>query len=334
VIRFLQLTPGEDARDVQAAIDRVVTRGWFILGPEVDAFEQEFATASGASYGIGVGTGTDALALALRALGIGPGDEVITSPLSAAFSALAIMMVGARPVFADIDPDRLTIDPDAIAAAVTPSTAAIMPVHLYGQAADMPAILRVAERHNLAIVEDCCQAHLATCGGKPVGSFGPLAAFSFYPTKNLGALGDAGAVVTDDAAIADELRRLLSRKLAHLDAWNARRRELAAYYLQELADAPVTLPAVVDEAGRVWHVFVVLAEDREAFRASLLDRGVETLIHYPEPIHRQPAYTSLAGELPLTVSEHVCARVVSLPLYAELTDAEAEQVVEAVLFNL
>jgi len=179
VIPFLQLTPGEDAAAVRDAVDRVIARGWFVLGPELEAFESEFAAACGAAGAAGVGTGTDALAIGLRALGVGPGDEVITPPLSAAYTALAIMMVGARPVFADIDPDRLTLDPGAAAAAVTPRTAAIMPVHLYGQPADMAALAAVAARHNLAIVEDCCQAHLATCDGRPVGSFGAAAAYSF-----------------------------------------------------------------------------------------------------------------------------------------------------------
>src|SRR5689334_15585375 len=189
-VPFLELRPQEDRPDVDAAITRVIGRGWFVLGPELDAFEHAFARATGAAHTIGVGTGTDAIALALRGLGIGAGDEVITSPLSAAFSALAIVMAGATPVFADIDPDRLTVDPQSIAAAVTPRTRAIMPVHLYGQAADMPAIMAVADRHGLAVVEDCCQAHLASCTGRPVGSFGAAAAYSFYPTKNLGALGD------------------------------------------------------------------------------------------------------------------------------------------------
>jgi dTDP-4-amino-4,6-dideoxygalactose transaminase len=198
VISFLRLTLGEDAVAVTEAIARVVSRGWFILGPELEAFEQEFAGASGVAHAVGVGTGTDALAIALRALGIGPGDEVITSPLSAAYSSLAIMMAGARPVFADIDPDRLTIDARAIEAAVTPRTAAIMPVHLYGQAADMTAILAIAARHNLAVIEDCAQAHLARSEGRQVGTMGVAGALSFYPTKNLGALGDAGAVITND----------------------------------------------------------------------------------------------------------------------------------------
>ncbi len=208
MIPFLQLTPGEDSRPVREAIDGVINRGWFVLGPELDVFEKEFAAAVSAPHAIGVGTGTDAIAIALRALGIGAGDEVITSPVSAAYSALAVMMAGARPVFADVDPDRMTIDPDAVAAAITPRTVAILPVHLYGQAADMIAIARVAQRHNLAIVEDCCQAHLATCGGQPVGSFGAAAAYSFYPTKNLGALGDGGAMTTPDASVAVRAKRL------------------------------------------------------------------------------------------------------------------------------
>src|SRR5262245_45891777 len=249
-IPFLSLVPGDDAADVRAAIDRVIARGWFVLGPEVDAFEREFAAASGAAHAIGVGNGTDAIALTLRALGIGAGDEVITSPLSAAFSALAVMMTGARPVFADVDPDRLTIDPRRIEDAVSPRTRAILPVHLYGQAADMAAIERIAVKHGLAIVEDCCQAHLAACNGRAVGTIGLAGAFSFYPTKNLGALGDGGAVVTNDRALADRLRRLrnggqsshyrhdefgvnsrldelqaaiLRARLAYLPRWTARR---------------------------------------------------------------------------------------------------------------
>ena len=207
-IPFMSLVPGEDAGIIRQAIDRVIQRGWFILGPELAAFEDEFARASGAAHAIGVGTGTDAIALTLRALGIGPGDEVITTPLSAAYSALAIMMAGATPVFADIDPRRLTVDPDAIESAITPRTAAILPVHLYGQPADMVRIAAIAVRHGLALIEDSCQAHLATCEGRPVGSFGAAAAFSFYPTKNLGALGDAGAITTSDATLADKLKRV------------------------------------------------------------------------------------------------------------------------------
>jgi len=354
MIPFLDLKPGVDAADVRAAIDRVVARGWFVLGPELEAFEREFAAASGAAHAVGVGTGTDALALALRALGVGPGDDVITAPLSAAYSALAIMMVGARPVFADLDPDRLTLDPRAAAAAITPRTKAIMPVHLYGQPADMKAIAQVAERHRLVIVEDCCQAHLATCQGRPVGSFGAAAAYSFYPTKNLGALGDGGAVTTGDAGIASHLRRLrnggqsdryhhlefgvnsrldemqaaiLRARLAWLPRWTGDRRSLAAEYRRRLAGAPVTVPREHDP-GHVYHLFPVLSPERDALQAHLKARGVETLIHYPIPVPRQPA---VAAERPgaCPVADRICAEVLSLPLYPGLAPQAVEEVATA-----
>jgi dTDP-3-amino-3,4,6-trideoxy-alpha-D-glucose transaminase len=207
-VPFMDLRPREDAADVEAAIRRVVDRGWFVLGPEVEAFEAEFAKASGARHAVGVGTGTDAIALILKGLGFGHGDEVVTTPLSAAYTALAPMMIGMRPVFADLDPDRLTLDPKAVEAAIGPRTVAIMPVHLYGQPADLPAIAAIARRHGLALVEDCCQAHLATCAGRPVGIESVAAAWSFYPTKNLGALGDGGAITTNDAELAARLKRL------------------------------------------------------------------------------------------------------------------------------
>jgi dTDP-3-amino-3,4,6-trideoxy-alpha-D-glucose transaminase len=355
VIPFLQLTPGEDAAQVRSAIERVVTRGWFILGPELEAFEREFAAACGMGHAVGVGTGTDALALALRGLGIGPGDEVITSPLSAAFSALAIVMAGARPVFVDIDEERLTIDPRAIAAAVTPATAAIMPVHLYGQPADMKAIVDVASRYNLAIVEDCCQAHLATCDGAPVGSFGVAAAFSFYPTKNLGALGDGGAIVTNDPALAARTARLrnggqaeryehrelgvnsrldemqaaiLRERLAMLPRWTERRRALAAGYRAALRDVTtIRVPPEFDR-GHVYHLFPVRSTAREALREHLRASGVETLIHYPIPISRQPA---LASEHPADcpITTKVCAEIFSLPLYPSLDDRAVTHVAAA-----
>jgi dTDP-4-amino-4,6-dideoxygalactose transaminase len=354
VIPFLHLRPGEDAADVQAAMTRVVERGWFVLGPELENFEKAFAHACGAAHAIGVGTGTDAIALALRALGIGPGDEVVTAPLSAAFSALAIMMTGARPVFADIDPERLTMDPRATAAAITPRTRAIMPVHLYGQAADMPAFAEIAARHNLPIVEDCCQAHLATCAGRPVGSFGAAAAYSFYPTKNLGALGDGGAITVNDAALAAKLRRLrnggqtdryrhaefgvnsrldeiqaaiLRARLAWLPKWTARRRQLAAEYRAELAGTDIIVPPECDP-GHVYHLFPVLSERRDAVREALQARGVETLIHYPIPIPRQPALAAYdPAECPVT--DRVCAQVLSLPLHQGMTRETVHAVVSA-----
>jgi dTDP-4-amino-4,6-dideoxygalactose transaminase len=355
VIGFLQLTPGEDAPAVQDAIARVVARGWFILGPELEAFEQEFALACGAPLAAGVGTGTDALAIGLRALGIGPGDEVITSPLSAAYSALAIMMAGARPVFADIDPDRLTLDPRAAAAAVTPRTAAIMPVHLYGQAADMSAIADVARRHNLTIVEDCCQAHLATCAGRPVGSDGAVAAYSFYPTKNLGALGDGGALTTNDPALLARVKRLrnggqtdkyrhdefgvnsrldevqaavLRARLPLLRGWTERRRALAHRYREALngIDAVMVPPQL--DAGHVYHLFPVRSTARDDLQAHLRAAGIETLIHYPIPIPHQPALaTEQPAECP--VATRVCREVLSLPLYPSLPEAAVVEVAAA-----
>ncbi|HSL23021.1 MAG TPA: DegT/DnrJ/EryC1/StrS family aminotransferase [Vicinamibacterales bacterium] len=353
---FLQLRPAEDAAAVQAAIARVIERGWFVLGPELEAFETEFAGACGLPLAVGVGTGTDAIALALRALGIGPGDEVITTPLSAAYSALAIMMAGARPVFADIDPDRLTLDPDAAAAAVTPRTAALLPVHLYGQAADMEAIAAVAGRHNLAVVEDCCQAHLATCAGRPVGAFGAAAAFSFYPTKNLGALGDGGGVTTADAQLAERVRRLrnggqtdryhhaepgvnsrldeiqaavLRARLPFLPGWTRVRRTLAAAYREALRDArSVRVPAQRD-AGHVYHLFVVRAGQRQRLQGHLIERGIETLVHYPVPIPRQPAMAGVDPD-PCPRADRVCDEILSLPLHPGLTEADVERTAAAI----
>ena len=343
-VPFLELRPQEDRPDVEAAIARVIGRGWFVLGPELEAFEHAFARATGAALAVGVGNGTDAIALALRALDIGPGDEVITAPLSAAFSALAIMMAGATPVFADVDSDRFTVDPRAVEAAVTPRTRAIMPVHLYGQAADMPAIMDIAARHGLTVIEDCCQAHLATCAGRPVGSFGAAAAYSFYPTKNLGALGDGGAITVNDAALDARLRRLrnggqteryqhgefgvnsrldemqaaiLSARLAWLPKWTAERRALAAEYRRRLADAPIAVPPELD-AGHVYHLFPVRSARRAAVQAHLKTRGIETLVHYPVPLTRQPALAASARR-PCPVADLVCAEVFSLPLHPGMT---------------
>lgn len=357
-IPFVSLTPADDAAAVRHAIDRVVASGWFVLGPEVEAFEAEFAAASGAPHAVGVGTGTDAIALTLRALGVGPGDEVITTPLSAAYTALAVMMIGARPVFADIDPVRLTIDPDEIALAITPRTRAILPVHLYGQSANMSAIETIAAAHGLPVVEDCCQAHLASADGRPVGTIGVAGAFSFYPTKNLGALGDGGAVVTRDAALADRIRRLrnggqtdryrhetfgvnsrldelqaaiLRARLPLLPSWTLKRRALASTYRAALADTAIGVPPECD-AGHVYHLFVVRGRDRAAraaLQAQLATRGIETLVHYPVPIPRQPA---LAGTAPADcpVAARVCDEVLSLPIYPGLADADVARVAAAV----
>jgi dTDP-3-amino-3,4,6-trideoxy-alpha-D-glucose transaminase len=359
-VPFLSLRPGDDRPAIDGAIARVIDRGWFILGPELQAFEQELAAASGTADAVGVGTGTDALSLILRGLGIGPGDEVITTPLSAAYSALAIMATEAHPVFADIDPARLTLDPRAVEAAITPRTAAIMPVHLYGQPADMTAILAIAGRHGLAVVEDACQAHLGTCEGRPVGSMGAAGALSFYPTKNLGALGDGGAVLTNDRGLADRIRRLrnggqssryhhdefgvnsrldemqaaiLRARLTRLPAWTARRRVLAARYRAGLT--PIVTAAAAagrtlvvppeHDAGHVYHLFPLLSGERDALRARLETEGIETLIHFPVPIPRQPA---LASEEPADcpVANRICNEVLSLPLHPDIGDAVVDDV--------
>ena len=352
---FNVLRPGDERDALAAAIARVIDSGWFVLGPEVAAFESEFATATGAQHAVGVNTGTDAIALALRALDIGAGDEVITSPLSAAYTALAIDMAGARPVFADLDPERLTLDPDAVEAAVTSRTRALVPVHLYGQPADMDRLSAVAARHGLAVVEDACQAHLATHRGEPLGRGSVAAAYSFYSTKNLGALGDGGAITTDDAALAARLKRLrnggqtsryhhaergvnsrldelqaaiLRAKLPRLAAATETRRRLAAEYRARLHTPAVQVPREFD-AGHVYHLFPVLVADREGFQRHMRDAGIETLIHYPVPIPRQPAAAAWTpAQCP--IADRVCESVVSLPLYPSLSAAALAEVAAAV----
>ena len=353
-VPFNALTPAEDAADVKAAIDRVLSSGWFVLGPEVEAFEAEFAAASRVPHAVGVGTGTDAITLILRALDIGPGDEVVTAPLSAAFSALAIMMAGARPVFADVDPERLTLDPRNVEAALTSRTRAIMPVHLYGQAAEMRPLEALASRHNLALIEDAAQAHLATSDGRPVGTIGIAAATSFYPTKNLGAAGDGGAVLTRDAQLAARVKRLrnggqssryrhdefgvnsrldemqaaiLRARLHYLPAWTARRRAIAARYRAALQGADINVPREFD-SGHVYHLFPVLTAERDRFQSHMKQRGVETLIHYPLAIGRQPALAAASPAM-CPIADQLCSQVVSLPMYPGLKDSAVIIVAEA-----
>ena len=345
--------------ELEDAFSTVLGRGRFIGGPALERFETEFASYCGAGHAVGLNSGTDAIALALRGLGIGRGDEVITAANTCVATVTGIVASGATTVLADVDEETWTLDPGSAAGAITERTRALVPVHLYGQPADLRPLAELARAHGLKLVEDAAQAHGAEYGGKRPGTLGDAAAYSFYPTKNLGALGDAGAVVTSDAELAERLRMLrshgerpdargiavspgvnsrldevqaevLARRLARLDEGNARRRQLASLYRAELDGADVVLP--VEAPGRVhaWHLFVVLSPDREAFRARLRERGIETLVHYPQPIHRQAAYADLGGRVPLPVSERLCEQVVSLPLYPELTDGEAEQVIAAV----
>jgi dTDP-4-amino-4,6-dideoxygalactose transaminase len=347
---FIDLHPGEDASAVTAAIARVVDSGWFVLGPEVEAFETEFASACGSPAAVGVGNGTDAITLALRALGVGPGDEVIIPAMTAAFTGLAVVAAGARPRIVDVEPDALTLDASACAAAVNSRTKAIVPVHLYGQPADMDAIRRVADRHALAIVEDCCQAHLATGHGVPVGTRSHAGAFSFYPTKNLAALGDGGAVITGDRALADRVRRLrnggqrdryhhedpgvnsrldelqaavLRARLPLLAGWTARRRELAALYRRELPGGLQPVPE--RDAGHVYHLFPVRASARDALAAHLATAGIGTLVHYPVPLSAQRAFAAYEpDECP--VAARAAAELLSLPLHPRLEAADVSRV--------
>jgi dTDP-4-amino-4,6-dideoxygalactose transaminase len=343
--------------EIQAAIDRVLNHTAFILGPEVSLFEEDFAAYCGARYAVGVDSGVSALELGMRALGIGPGDEVITPAHSFIASSSAISFTGARPVLVDVDPVTYNIDPYEVRRSITPRTRAVMPVHLYGQPADMDAILEVAEAYGLWVIEDACQAHGARYKGRRVGSLGHIAAFSFYPAKNLGAYGDAGAVVTNDAKVADTVRMMrnygqsekyqhgflgcnhrldtlqaavLLVKLRYLDHWNARRAELAQLYTRLLANSEVTTPKVAPGCDHVYHLYVIQSEDRDGLQAFLRKRGIDTGIHYPIPIHLQRAYTSLGyrpGAFPVTESS--ATRLLSLPMFPELKETELQYVVDS-----
>jgi dTDP-3-amino-3,4,6-trideoxy-alpha-D-glucose transaminase len=352
-VPFLDLRLREDAAAVTEAIARVTRRGWYVLGPELEAFESEFAAASGASFAVGTASGTDAITLLLRAAGIGSGDEVIVPAITAAYTALAVVAAGAYPIIVDVDDRTLTMDPGACAAAVNSRTRAVVPVHLYGQPADMAALTQIASRHSLAIVEDCCQAHLATCGGRPVGTFGVGGAFSFYPTKNLGALGDAGAVLTNDATLAARVKRLrnggqgdryvhvepgvnsrldelqaavLRVRLPLLPAWTRQRRHFAAAYRQMLP--PALTPVAERDPGHVYHLFPVRASTRQPLQAGMTAAGIETLIHYPVPLNEQPAFASYPAP-PCPVAARATRELLSLPLHPGLVDADIQRIVAA-----
>ena len=346
--------------ELNLAVHRVLAAGRFVGGDEVDAFEQEFAAFCGAGFAVGVNSGTDALELALRGLGVGFGDEVVTAANTCVPTVAAIVAAGATPVLVDPDPETMTLDPDRLEEALGQRTRAIVPVHLYGRCADMETIMRIAREHGVLVVEDVAQAHGAERSGRRAGTFGDAAAFSFYPTKNLGALGDAGAVVTNSRAVAERVRRLhaygdagdgavergrnsrldplqaavLRAKLPYLDSWNERRRELAERYDAELSGLPLTLPRPSENGEHARHLYVVRSQQRELFRDQLARRGVGTLVHYERPIHHHPAYRSLARPGALDTSERLCAEVVSLPLYPELRDDELAWVVDAVHASL
>ena len=341
--------------EVDAAIQGVLQRGWFVLGPEVEAFEAEFAAYCGARHAVGVGSGTEALHLALWACELKPGDEVVTVAHTAVPTINAISLTGARPVFVDVDPDTRTMDPTAAAAAITPRTRALLPVHLYGHTADMQPLQALARAHGLRLIEDAAQAHGAEYRGTRAGRLGDLAAFSFYPTKNLGAYGDGGMVVTDDPALAERLRLLrnygqtdryhhqiegmnsrldelhaavLRVKLRHLDDWtNARRERAARYRARVRAVAP---PVEAEWARHVYHLYAVCVPQRERVQGALAAAGIGTLVHYPIPAHLQPAYAHLGvGRGSLPVTERLADEVLSLPLYPELAMTQIDAVSNA-----
>lgn len=344
--------------ELMDAIESSIESMQLFLGPNVHAFEREFATYCETADAIGVGSGTDALILALRACDIGPGDEVITVSHTFIATTEAIVILGARPVFVDVDPVTYNLDPDKIEAAITPRTKAILPVHLYGQPAEMGPILEIARQRGLRVVEDACQAHGARYMGKRTGGFGDAAAFSFYMGKNLGAYGEGGAVVTNSAEIAEKIRlyrnhgsetkymhsvmgvnarldeiqaAVLRVKLRHLDEWNRARRAHAASYRAAFAGSRVRAPIEADWAEHVYHLFVVQVDDRDRLMQQLGEAGIATGIHYPQPVHLQEAARQYGrGEGSLPVTERIAKHIVSLPMYAELTAVQIERVVSEV----
>lgn len=358
-VPFLDLQGGyaELQSAIDEAVSRVVASGFFILGPELRRFEEDYARFVGAAECVGVANGLDALVLSLRALGVGPGDEVIVPGHTFIATWLAVSQVGATPVPVDAEPGGFGIDTRRLAEAITGRTRAIMPVHLYGHPADLDPIYEIARAANLAVIEDAAQAHGARYKGERIGARGDVACWSFYPGKNLGAFGDAGAVTTSNPALAAKLRSLrnygsaekyvhtelgvnsrmdeiqaavLGAKLPALDSWNARRAEIARIYLDGLADADVVLPRPANWADPVWHLFVIQVDDRQGLQDQLRERGINCQIHYPTACHRQEAYRDRFGGLSLPESERLAARVLSLPMGPHLDPADARRVVEAV----
>jgi len=360
-IRFVDLSAQHKPleSELKDVFSRVLANGSFVLGPEVENFEKMFASYCQAEHCVTVTNGTAALQLVLQGLGVGSGDEVITVAHTFIATAEAINAAGARPVFVDIDPLSYTMDPTKLEKAITSKTKAIIPVHLYGQPADMDAINAIAAKHGIPVIEDSCQAHGAKYKGRPTGSLGTAACFSFYPSKNLGACGEGGAVTTNNAELAKKIRMLrdhgsvkkyehdfpaynlrlegiqggvLAVKLPHLDGWNDNRRVLAARYQELFAGSKVVTPKEMPYSHHVYHLYVVVVEDRDALKKALSENGIENGLHYPVPLHLQRAYAYLGykrGDFP--VSEHVASNHVSLPMYAELPIEHVDHVAKAVL---
>lgn len=348
------------AAEIKEAVNRVLDSGAFILGPEVKSFEVEFAQAVGAPFGLGVDSGTSALELALEAAGVGAGDEVIVPSFTFIATATAVSVLGATPVFADVDETTLTLDPRSVEKLIGPKTKAIVPVHVFGHPADLDPLMALAKTKNLRVIEDCAQSHLATYKGKTTGNFGDVAAFSFYPTKNLGAAGDAGALTLSDPALRDRLLELrncgrtigaayhharvghncrldevqaavLRVKLPRLRGWTESRRRLAKLYHDGLAGLPLRLPPLGGAGTEpVFHLFTVRTERRDALAEHLKRQGIGCGVYYPIPVHQQPAYAALKARVPLTVSERASREALSLPMFAELGEADVARVCSAV----
>lgn len=345
--------------EIDAAVHRVLDSGWYILGEETRRFEAEFAAYLGISHAVGVGSGTEAIHIALSACGIGPGDEVITVSHTAVATVAAIEMTGAQPVLVDIDPESYCMDPDLLARAITPKTRAVIPVHIYGQPADLSPILNVARMHGLRVIEDCAQAHGALYSGSRVGTLGDVGCFSFYPTKNLGGFGDGGMAVTGDPELArqmtltreygwseryisssrgvnsrlDELQAAVLRvKLRQLEVANAARMKLADRYRAKLKDSGLVLPTCRNGSTHVYHLYVVRTRRRDAIQAYLKANGIGALVHYPVPVHMQPAYLGrLPGGEGLPETERASREILSLPMFPELGSQDQQKVIDAIL---
>ena len=344
--------------EIEPAVLNALDSGQFVLGKEVAAFEEEFASYQQGQFAVGVNSGTSALHLALLAAGVGPGDEVITVSCTFVATVAAIDYAGARPIYVDVDPITLNMDPGKIEAAITSKTKAILPVHLHGQPADMDAIMEIGKRHGLRVIEDAAQAHGAEYKGRRVGSIGDLGCFSFYPGKNLGAYGEGGMVVTNNEDFADRVRVLrdwgqeekyhhvhkgfnyrmegvqgaiLRVKLRHLDAWTASRRQNAKLYSNLLAESGVEIPVEMDYAKHVYHVYAVRSSERDSLQKSLQAREIQTGIHYPIPVHLQKAYAEFRdNQADLPVTERVVTELLSIPMYPELQEAQVRLVCEAI----
>jgi len=361
MIPFIDLKKeyAEISEEITQAIQGVLKSGWFILGEETVKFEKEFSEYVGVKYGISVNSGSDALFLALKALGIGKDDEVITVSHTFISTVDAIVRNEAKPVFVDIEPDTYCIDVTKIEKKITEKTKAILPVHLYGHPADMDKIMKIARKYNLFVIEDACQAHGAEYKGKKVGGIGNVGCFSFYPTKNIGAYGDAGMIVTNNEELANKLKMMrnygsskkyyhefvginsrldeiqaavLRVKLKYLDKWNERRRNIVKVYNKPLQDSEIIIPIEKKYAKHVYYLYVIRCKERDKLQKYLLDNGIQTMIHYPVPIHKQKAYLNLGFNVQLPITEKICDEILSLPIFSELENEEIEQVVNYIKY--